>query len=365
MRKPLMRDSLILFLPVSSDALLHWGVWSDDSLVENGKLDLVAAGGLSDKGLPVTLVVPGQNIRNFEHELPKMNRRERSKAVLFSIEDQLSAPLDTLHVALQDGAEQNTVSVISQDIMQEAITWAESVGLNVQRIVSDYEALDGVDYEAIALDDRVIIPGRLGHTLDREWYSGTAEPLDILAALTLMAPQTIEATNLMQGNFAPRSGIKGQTKTWFQLAGIAAALGLAFIFFETAQSHAIKAQADNIRAQTAAFYTQQTGQAAPSNPARAVTQAARQGQITPTQFLALSDISFRALQDFDDVSIERVSYQSNRDELQLRLVYPSFERADEVQRAMTEAGGQFIPGGVREQSGRFVGEAVLKLGGAS
>jgi hypothetical protein len=96
-----------------------------------------------------------------------------------------------------------------------------------------------------------------------------------------------------------------------------------------------------------------------------VTQAARQGQITPTQFLALSDISFRALQDFDDVSIERVSYQSNRDELQLRLVYPSFERADEVQRAMTEAGGQFIPGGVREQSGRFVGEAVLKLGGAS
>jgi len=39
--------------------------------------------------------------------------------------------------------------------------------------------------------------------------------------------------------------------------------------------------------------------------------------------------------------------------------------ADEDQGAMIEAGCQFIPGGVREQSGRFVGEAVLKLGGAS
>ena len=51
-----MRDSLILLLPVSSDAPLHWGVWSDDSMAESGKLDLVAAGRLSDKGLPVTLV---------------------------------------------------------------------------------------------------------------------------------------------------------------------------------------------------------------------------------------------------------------------------------------------------------------------
>ncbi len=360
-----MRDSLILLLPVSSDAPLYWGVWSDGAMTESGKLDLVAAGGLSDKGLPVTLIIPGQEVRNFEHNLPKMNRRERAKAVLFSIEDKLSSPLESLHVALKDSEEQKTVSVIAKDIMEDAQNWASSVGLNVQRIVSDFEALEGSDLEVVTLEDRIIVPGTLGHTLDAGWYKGTATPIETLSALEMMAPKTADATNLMQGEFSPKSSLKGQSKTWLQLGGLAAALGLAFVFFEITQARAMKAQAENIRAETAALYTAQTGQAAPSNPARAVAQASRSGQITPTQFLTLSDISFRALEAFDDVSIERVSYQSNRDELQMRLIYPSFERADEVQQAMTAAGGQFVPGGVREQSGRFVGEAVLKLGGPS
>ncbi len=363
-----MRDNVIILLPVSPNAPLYWGLWSNGAMEDTGQLALDEASVLSDKKLPVTLIFPGQNIRSFEHDLPKMNRREQAKAVLFSIEDKLSVPLENLHIALGNGilneAEVKTVSVIDEELMHEAKAWALSMGLNVQRIAVDYQALDGIENAAVALSDRIISPGVLGHSLDPEWYSGAANPIDTATVLNMMASRVAQATNFMQGNFAPRSNLKSETKTWLQLGGLAAALGLAVIFFELAESKAIKLQADNIRTQTSALYAEQTGQAAPSNPARAVAQASKQGQITPTQFLTLSDISFRALQGFDDVSIERVSYQDSRSELQMRLIYPSFERADEVRDAMEAAGGEFIPGGVREQSGRFVGEAVLKLGGS-
>jgi len=93
----------------------------------------------------------------------------------------------------------------------------------------------------------------------------------------------------------------------------------------------------------------------------AIRVASRNGAVAPTQFLALNSIAFQALSTFDDVTIDRLSYQNNRDEIQLRLIYPSFERADAVKQAMEQAGGDFTPGGVREQNGRFVGEAVLKM----
>ena len=62
--------------------------------------------------------------------------------------------------------------------------------------------------------------------------------------------------------------------------------------------------------------------------------------------------------------MEQLRYQDSKTELQLRLVYPSFESAGQLENAIRAAGGQLTTGGVREQSGRFVGEASLR-GGAS
>jgi len=64
------------------------------------------------------------------------------------------------------------------------------------------------------------------------------------------------------------------------------------------------------------------------------------------------------------LSVEQLRYQDSRNELQLRIVYPSFESAGALETAIRAAGGQLTTGGVREQSGRFVGEATLR-GGAS
>ena len=365
-----MRDGLILLLPGTESAPLLWGHWRDGQIVETGQALLDEVEALAGKKLPIALILPGQNAQTFAHDIPKMRRREREKAILFSLEDNISVPIETLHVAMQDEVtiEENPVNlatVISKTIMEEARDWAQENGLNVQSILTDYDALTGSETAPLALPDRVVHPGPLGHTLDIDWYDGPINTADISQILSIIGGRLTQANNLMQGAYAPRSALSGTLKRGMRLGALAACLGLAILVFEMLEARSIQKQAENVELEMARLYTQQTGQPAPSNPAVAVTQAARSGNVAPTQFLALSDIAFRALAEFDDVAIERLSFQDSRSELQLRLSYPSFERAEAVRIAMQEAGGDFTPGGVREQSGRFVGEAVLRIAGAS
>lgn len=365
-----MRDGLILLLPGTESAPLLWGHWRDGQIVETGQALLDEVEALAGKKLPIALILPGQNAQTFAHDIPKMRRREREKAILFSLEDNISVPIETLHVAMQDEVtiEENPVNlatVISKSIMEEARDWAQENGLNVQSIFTDYDALTEADSAPIALPDRVVSPGPLGHTLDIDWYDGPVNAVDHAQVLAAIGARLTQANNLMQGPYAPRSALSGTLKRGMRLGALAACLGLAVLVFEMLEARSIQKQAENVQLETARLYTQQTGQPAPSNPAVAVTQAARSGNVAPTQFLVLSDIAFRALAEFDDVAIERLSFQDSRSELQLRLSYPSFERAEAVKIAMEEAGGDFTPGGVREQSGRFVGEAVLRIAGAS
>lgn len=359
-----MRDYILLITPVDETAPLHWAQCSDTDIIEIGSIAQSGLNKLAEKNLPITLIIPGQNVQTFTHELPKMNRRERAKAVLFSIEDKVSTSVESLHTVLND-EDMSTVTIIDRDLMHEIKDWASTHDLSLRSIMADYEALSLSETKPIRFQDRIIFSGRLGHSLDLDWYDGDATEIGPDAVFSFIVQNYANTTNLLQGEFAPKRSFGGKGKIWMQMAGMAAALGLAFLFFEGMDARAVKAQAQDIRAQTQTLYTQATGHNAPDNPARAVIQAQKNGQITPTQFLALSEIAFDALSDFEDVTIERLNFQDSRNELQMRLIYPSFERADQVKRAMDAAGGDFIPGGVREQSGRFVGEAVLRLKGGA
>jgi type II secretory pathway component PulL len=359
-----MRDHIILITPVNKSLPLSWAQCSGLDVVSSGDIALSELNLLAEKNLPISLVVPGQNVQTFTHDLPKMNRREREKAVLFSIEDKVSTPVESLHAVLNDTNTQ-TVTVIDKYLMQEIVTWANENDLQVKSIIADYDALALSDASPIALQDRVIFPGPLGHSLDLDWYDGDRAEIESEALFSLITKNLSNTTNLRQGEFAPKRQFGAKGRVWMKMAGMAAALGLAVLVFEGMNARAVKAQAQDIHLQTQKLYTQATGQNAPDNPARAVIQAQKNGQVTPTQFLVLSDIAFAALDDFEDVTIERLNFQDSRNELQMRLIYPSFERADQVKRAMEIAGGHFVPGGVREQSGRFVGEAVLKLKGGA
>lgn len=357
-----MRDYVLLILPSLADAPLQWALCADKDVIEFGETPFSDVGQIADKNLPIVLVMSGQNIQTFSHDLPKMNRKERAQAILYSIEDNLSTSLDNLHIALKDD-EVPMVSVVDTSLMVEIRNWASLHGLRLRQMIADYDALSLSSPSPIRLSDRVIVPGRQGHTLDPNWYEGEADTIEPSEFFSLIVENLPNTTNLMQGDFTPKSTLGNTAKIWTQLGSFVAALGIAFLLFQTASTLAVQAQANKIRAQTKMLYTQATGQGAPDNPARAVIQAQKNGDIAPLQFLMLSNIAFEVLRDFEDVTIERMTFQNSRHELQMRFIYPSFERAEDVKNAMDKAGGNFIPGGVREQSGRFVGEAVLQSKG--
>ena len=360
-----MRNYFIILLPVDENAFALWARINDDTLTESGEISLSDLSDISDQALPIRLIIPGQNVQTFTYDLPKMSRREKEKAVLFSIEDSLSTSLEGLHVAFKDTETEDgllkTASVIEAAFMENIQNWAHEQAVDLISVHADYQALLSLDVTALTLSDRIIQPGFLGRTFDPDWYEGEATELDRSKLFEAIKNNSAHATNLMQGAFAPGSQFGAIRKPLLHLSGFIAALAIAALFLGVMETRSISAQAHIVKQQTAELYTSQTGQTAPSDPARAIRVASRNGAVAPTQFLALNSIAFQALSTFDDVTIDRLSYQNNRDEIQLRLIYPSFERADAVKQAMEQAGGDFTPGGVREQNGRFVGEAVLKM----
>lgn len=355
-----MQDYLIILLPSQNEGALLWGRVRQNTLSQNGEISLSEIKSIVQKNEEICLVIPGQNVRTLEHSIPKMNRRERMNAVLFSIEESISAPLESIHLALKEGDHQ-TVSLIAKHFMQEIQDWAEAEGITLRKVVADYEALSSIGTSPISLSDRVVFAGSQGHTIDLDWYDGPINTVDPATLLTTFIDTIPETTNLLQGEFSPQSAFKDYVKPALQLGGLAAAFGLAALFLHGMQASSMASQAEDLRSQSAALYTQATGQAAPANLARVLLRQSQQSQRASTEFLSLNSLAFKALSGFEDVRIERLSYQNTRNEIQLRLVYPSFERAEAVQKAMKDAGGNFIPGGVREQNGRFVGEATLRL----
>ena len=94
----------------------------------------------------------------------------------------------------------------------------------------------------------------------------------------------------------------------------------------------------------------------------AATRALKAGGKNNFEFLQLSQILFQGVDKVEGLSVDQLRYQQARNQLQLRLIYPSFESASVFEAAIRDVGGELVTGGVREQSGQFVGEANLQAG---
>jgi len=168
--------------------------------------------------------------------------------------------------------------------------------------------------------------------------------------------------NLLQGEYRARSGFDIPRVPAIRFAALAASALLAVFIWNGIQDKAALAQAEELRAQTAAEYLATTGNRAPTNPGRAAAQTLQSGPVKTAGFLDLSAVLFTGLSALDDIRVDQLRYNSESGTLQLRLIYPSFDAAARAENSVRQAGGELTTGGVREQNGSFVGEATLRLG---
>lgn len=314
---------------------------------------------LADVTGAYALLLPGQIIRAFLTDIPdKVRGQERVNMARYAHEDQIATHLDDLHIIVGQGDVALT-RIISKTAMDACL--AE---LDPHQIYADFDALAGVSDDAVFLLDRVVCPGATPFTLDPDWSetSGTVYDDQTLAAMIFTQIDLGNCPDLRRGAYRRRRKI--QAGPWVAIAATAIVCALLGVSASVAEMRARTAQADSLQAQAQSLYVQATGQPAPDNLARAVRRAAPQGS-DPTTFLALSDSLFAAMSQHPDITIERLSFEAQDNMLRLRLIYPDFDAAAGLERSLTQSGASFTAGGVREQSGRFIGDAAIALAGAS
>jgi type II secretory pathway component PulL len=350
-----MTQRLIIIMPSREDGSGLWGVVDGNQVISHGR-DTPPAHGPKD----IVAVLPGQSVRVYPHDLPVTSKKDRLRAAGFSIEDKISVPLDQVHIALSD----DRIAVTDKEELTKSLEQLNELGLKPSKAIADFEALTEIGGN-VAMLGRVVTTGALGHTMDAAWAEDGKSYSEetLLAAIGTKLEQS-DTLNILQSSFSPKSQFNFGWRKFAPLGALAACLGLAALFLHGAEARALRLQAVDLKTQTAKIYAEATGQAAPSNPALAATRAMKSGGKDNLSFLRLSQILFNGVEQIEGLSVEQLRYQDGKDELQLRLVYPSFESASALENAIRNAGGQLTTGGVREQSGRFIGEATLR-GGAS
>jgi len=356
-----MTERLIIVMPSHADGPGLWGLVDGDRVMRHGCDTPPASAGVKE----VVAVLPGQSLRIYSHELPVTSKRDRLRAAGFSVEDKVAVPLDYVHIALSD----DRVAVMDKDELSASMAQLKEAGLSVSKAIADFEALADIDGD-VTLLDRIVTTGALGHAVDISWADKEAAetarsyPDETLLSAIGKKLEQGETLNILQNGFSPKNSFNIGWRKLAPLGGLAATLGIVALVFYGVEARALKLQAAELKLQTAQIYTEATGQAAPSNPALAATRAMKSGGKDNFAFLRLSQILFGAVEQIDGLTVEQLRYQDTTNELQLRLIYPGFESAGKLEKAILASGGQLTTGGVREQSGRFVGEATLR-GGAS
>ena len=357
-----MTNRLTIWMPVSKDD--PW-IWNADDSSSGSAVSANDKSALAELGAKDTVVIiPGQWAKTFPHDLPKMRDKDRLSAASFSIEDKTAAVLKDQHIVL-GSKEDDRIAIITSGKMEQMLAELSDARLNADRIHIDFDVLSGT-LDTVRLSDRIIVPGPNGHTLDPEWDDGEFSAIAISEPQDLtMFINTDAAINLRQGQFARRSQFKFGGNDLGRAAALLAVFGLSWGLYEGAQARALNAQASVYKAEANQLYTQATGKPPPSNVALAVTRAAKGQPSTGADVLTLSSQLFAAIAKTEGVMIDVLQYDQDKQELALRLIYPNFESAGELERAAASSGGQFQAGGVREQGGELIGDAVFRLGGAS
>lgn len=308
---------------------------------------------------PYAIILPGQHVRAFLTDLPeKIRGPERLSVARFAHEDQLAADLDDLHIVLGSGDPAPTL-MVARTVMAAVLE-----RFDAHQIYADFDALAGLAGGPLRLLDRVVVPGPQGEAVDPDWAesSGTVYDDETVARALFDRIDSGVALNLRSGAYRRRAQI--QAGPWARVAAVALVCGLLGLGLTLANARATVAQADAVQDKAKALYTQMTGQPAPDNLARAARLVGA-SETDPAAFLALSDRLFTAMAAHPDITVERLSYELRENNLRLRLVYPGFEAAGALERTVAASGASFVTGGVREQNGRFIGDASLSLGGGS
>lgn len=350
-----MSGTLLILAPAGEDALpWPWVHVSGGNIVASG------IGGEAPETDLCVLAVPGQDVRIFPHDLPKLRKSEQMSALAFAVEEHVATDMAEQHLAMGD-ADDKRVAIMAKSRMMHWQNTAQQQGFAPDHVVADFELLpDGTE---LALEDRTIQGGSFGHALDPGWTTTATNPQTLSDALSRMAEGlSSQYINLRQGEFVKKDNAKLPGRAWMGLAASLLLLGACWLGYRIVETRALNHRAVAIDAEAGRLYARATGKPAPVNPALAALRAQKQGGAGGATFFTLSTALFNAMQAVPGAEIQDMTFASGKGTLAFQMSFPDFADAQKLEDALATSGLRYTPGGVREAGDdRLVGEGVLAM----
>lgn len=315
-------------------------------------------------------VVPGMHIVTKLHTLEGLKEKQKVQAAGFSIEDELAASLDDTHIAFDKNA--SRLAVCSNAAMTNIKTALGDHGLHADIICADYDSFD--DEASFEYQGRIIsrAGSGLGFAVESDLASAVLDANQGIPA-TITAQALLEKIakslmgghmpiNLQQGEFAGKSSL-GSSK-FKRLSMLAAGLVVAFLALNIGQGLYTGNKTKAVKKEIDQIYTQIfPGQPVSSNPAQDVYRATRAlAGTSTTDFVSLSALLAKSVQDVQGVEISSLRYDAAKGQLNLSILYGSFEDTEKLKAAVQRNGGVFTEGGTRQSGEGLSGDAVLRGG---
>ncbi|AJP74435.1 general secretion pathway protein GspL [Sphingomonas hengshuiensis] len=233
---------------------------------------------IAEPGGPATMLVPTEQVRLIDVDLPLPSRAKRLEALPFAIEDMVAEPVESVHLAL--GAETSPkrylVGIVAHEVMARWVEIAESAGLGDAAIVPDALALplppEG-EWSVERAGERALVRSGAGigfavpaALLVPAWESagrprvhscGEPLPAEMAADTAIVSPGAmaarlhVPALDLRQGRYARRRA--ATPALWRRLGWIVAIGAAAHIVIAGADTLMLRRIADSRAADTRAL----------------------------------------------------------------------------------------------------------------
>ena len=363
-----MSDLIILISHDPSDAW-EWG------FPATGKLGRAETDGdksaLSNLNYSrLVVVVPGTEVVTKLHALEGLKEKQKIQAAGFSVEDELAAPLEDTHISFDRHA--SRLAICSAAFLEGVNAELVSHGLSADLICADYDGFS--DETSFEFQGRMITRAGsgLGYSIETELASAvldkgqkipgtiTAQAFLEKVAKSLIAGHT--PINLLQGRFAKKSAMGAGR--YRRLAMLAAAVVVAFVGLNVGEGLLYGSKTKAVKNEINSIYTELFPDTpVPNNPVRDIVRAqSAQGGSSSNDFVALSALLAKSVQDVDGVEISSLRYDKAKGQLNLSILYGSFEDTEKLKAAVVKNGGVFTEGGTRQSGEGLSGDAILQGG---
>ncbi|MCG9680907.1 type II secretion system protein GspL [Vibrio sp. Isolate24] len=296
-----MNEFLVVRLSKSKTAAIQWLVWSES------QKEVIASGELQDhqdlaelanyaEGRQVVVLVSAANLVLTQLDVPAGANRQFDSMLPFMLEDDVAQDVDELHfTVLAKEAGQAYVCGIDYHWLESILADMQQLGLVVRKVMPDALALpldDNCGLSAVELDGQWLVkkgqfsgvsvePAWLPLLVQSDWVKQGEDYLPLQAfsplpelpyadgqewrneepqlVMQLLAEQAVKSkTNLLSGEFKPKSSLGRHLKVW-RKAAIAAGVLIAVLSVDSwLQIQSAETQANAYRQESERIFRQMT-----------------------------------------------------------------------------------------------------------